>query len=84
MATFYFTFGALTVLVALEVVAGYYIFKTLRSLTKNARSLERQIEEVDRNHTEIFNTFERSVDMLRDELYRNLEEYRNSKGVVKG
>jgi rubrerythrin len=94
MITFYFIFGAVTVLVILEVIAGLYLLRTLKSLKENARSAERYIEHESRERTKMYDSLNCTVDTLRDNLYADinflqndiqkiLEEHKSSKGILK-
>lgn len=95
MAIFYFTFGVVTVLVLLEVIAGYYILKTLRSLKENARCLESQMEHEARDRSEMYDDVNRKIDTvshqlfididtLRNDTQKILEEHKTNKGIIKG
>lgn len=95
MVTLYFIFGAVTVLILLEIIAGFHLLKTLRRLEENMRSVEKWIERESRERIEMYDSLNRTVDTLRGNLYTDinflqndiqkiLEEHKSSKGILKG
>jgi hypothetical protein len=94
MGTFYFIFGAVTVLILLEVIAGFHLLRTLRSLEENMRSVEKWVERESRERVEMHDSLSRTIDTLRDTLYTDINflqndirkmlvEHKNSKEILK-
>jgi len=90
MATFYFVLGMVTVLVIAEVVAAFFVIKTINSIKSKTQHLEHSFEnEIRHLHQRIDNT-ERHIDHEVQEIYRQLDsrldklETKLTKQVIKG
>jgi len=90
MATFYFVLGMVTVLVIAEVVAAFFVIKTINSLKEQARDAERQLSAHSNDVHHRIDSVWQDTEQHFQEVYRQLDsrldklETKLTKQVIKG
>jgi predicted PurR-regulated permease PerM len=73
MTTFYFVLGMVTVLVIAEVVAAFFVIKTINSIKSKTQHLERSLEDETRDLHQLIGNTERHIDHEVQEIHRQLD-----------